>query len=410
MTFLEQIDDALAKCAKCGSCRSVCPIFLEEGREASVARGKIALAEAFHRNGLEPTERLSNILDNCLLCLSCVENCPNSVPVAEIMVAARAEMAQMKGTNLVKHLIINGIVAKAKVLRAAISMGSLFQYLLFQRIPGTSGLRRRFPFPLVDSRRLIPQIPLHSLMMRVPEVSPAEGKEQRRILFFSGCAIRYLMPEIGENLVRLLTKHGTTVLLPRDQVCCGAVAEAAGYVDTAARLEETNHEIFKRQSFDAIITACATGGNALKKKYGDRVLDISEVLAETVDWSRMELRPELQDEVVTYHDPCHLRRGQGIVSPPREILRGLFGSRFVEMDEPARCCGSGGSYGVTHYDVSLKILQHKVEDIGSTGARLVVTGCPGCIIQLQDGLHQAGMDVQVRHLVEILAKARPRSD
>ncbi|MBW2147130.1 MAG: (Fe-S)-binding protein [Deltaproteobacteria bacterium] len=410
MTSLEYIHNAIAKCAKCGSCRSVCPVFLEEGREASVARGKIALVEAVHNDGLEPSERLCAILDNCLLCMSCVENCPNSVPVHEIIVAARAEMAQKRGTHWAKRFILKGIVARAKVLRAAISMGSLFQYLLFQRIPGTSGLRRRFPLPLVDSKRLIPQIPLRSLMMRLPEVSPAVGKEERRVLFFSGCAIRYLMPEIGVNLVRLLTRHGTTVVLPRDQVCCGVAAEASGYVDTAVRLEESNRNVFERQSFDAIVSACATCGNALRNKYGDhKVLDISELLAEAVDWSQMEPRPDLRDAVVTYHDPCHLRKGQGIVAQPRKILRALFGQQFVEMDEPGRCCGSGGSYGVTHYEVSRKILQHKVEDIGSTGARIVVTGCPGCIIQLRDGLHRAGMDVHVRHLLEVIAGAGSES-
>lgn len=405
------LNDALLKCAKCGSCRSVCPVFIEEGREAAVARGKIALVEALHRDGLEPTERLRHILDNCLLCLSCVENCPNSVPVDEIMVAARAEMARLKGTHWARRLILKGVVARARLLRTALSLGSIFQSLLFQRIPGASGLRRRFPLPLIDSRRLLPPIPLRSLMMRVPELSPATGKEERRILFYSGCAIRYLMPEIGQSLVQLLNRHGATVLLPREQVCCGAVAEASGYTETAAQLEEKNRQVFQRHSFNAIVTACATCGRTLKKKYGDgqiRILDISELLAETVDWSRTEPAPHLKDAVVTYHDPCHLRKGQGIVSQPRKILKSLFGPRFVEMEEPGRCCGSGGSFGVTHYDLSLKILQHKIDDIARTGARIVITECPGCLIQLRDGLHQAGMDVEARHLVEILAEARSR--
>jgi glycolate oxidase iron-sulfur subunit len=189
------------------------------------------------------------------------------------------------------------------------------------------------------------------------------------------------------------------------------VAEASGYTETAAWLEEKNRQLIQKHSFDAMVAACATCGRTLKKKYGDagiKILDISELLVETVDWSVMEPAPHLKDAVLTYHDPCHLRKGQGIVLQPRKILKSLFGQRFVEMEEPGRCCGSGGSFGVTHYDLSLKILQHKIDDIARTGAQIVVTECPGCLIQLRDGLYQAGIKVEARHLLEILAETTPK--
>lgn len=407
---LEDIDEELVRCVKCGSCRSVCPVFLEEKREPSVARGKIALTEALKKGVVDTTGELAGILDNCILCLTCAANCPNGVDFQRIMVASRAAIVGKRGLPPIKRIVLQKVIASGKILKWVASTGSMAQYLLFRRIPEDSGLKRRFPIPYVPKDKLVPQIPRRNLFDRLPELSPAKN-ERMRAFFFTGCAIRYLMPEVGEALVRVLNDLGVTIIMPEEQVCCGAVAEAAGDLETFWKLTEKNRQVVGEYDFDVMISACGTGGRVLKELYKNdpqvKVMDISELLVDLLAGINLSPGREIAGVTVTYHDSCHLRKGQGVIQPPRQILRAIFGENFVEMEDPARCCGSGGSYGVTHPDISARILSRKMEDLKATGAGIIVTGCPGCMIQLRDGVHRFGLRTRVMHLIEVVAGAEP---
>lgn len=413
----------LQKCAKCGECRSVCPIFAELPRERYVARGKLALAESLASGALPPTDALREALNQCLLCLSCVAQCASEVPVDRIITAARAEVVLERGLPPLKSLIFGLLASGRGMMNLALRSGSLLQPLLFRRIPQSSGLRRRFPLPLIDQERYVPLLARHPFRSRVPEILPATESIDT-VLFFTGCLTNYVYTQTAQAIVAVLKRLGVTVIIPMDQACCGAPAEASGDVATALKLARRNLDVLSSGSWGdkKVVVPCASGGYMLKHIYGHllaqdpiyrwkaeelsrRTFDIAEYLVRHIGIEAIarHVKAPLR-EVVTYHDPCHLNRGQDIRDEPRALLR-LACSEIVEMAEPERCCGSGGLYGITHRDTSNRILARKIANVLRTPARIVATGCPGCVIQIANGFHQRGASLSVRHTMDLLARS-----
>jgi len=426
MIHLGRIAEELQKCARCGECRSVCPVFDELGWEKYAARGKVALTHAVIRGELGLTESYGEVINNCLLCLACVENCGSGVRLDRIIIAARNEMTQEKGLPFVKRMAHRLLSSGRELIDYFAMGGSVAQYLLFKRLPGSSGLKRRFPLPMVEKDRYIPSLVLRPFRSRMPEINSAQGA-RRRVLFFTGCLVNFVYPNIGESVVQVLHRFDTDVIIPRAQHCCGAPAEVGGDLGTARALARKNLDALLADPHD-IVTACASGGYMLKKVYPDlfdrrdpyfrkalsvagRTYDISEYLVKKIGMQTIQRNLKSNSlKTVTYHDPCHLVRGQGIADEPRQLLRAAFGERFVELKEADRCCGSGGTYGLTHRNTSLRILQRKTEHILSTGAEIVATGCPGCMLQLKDGLYRHGSDKRVYHVIELFNRRFSNQD
>ena len=215
----------------------------------------------------------------------------------------------------------------------------------------------------------------------------------------------------------MIEKAGASVIVPLDQHCCGMPALGMGDIETAKSLALKNLEAFEQYELDYITTACATCGDGLRRRFkellGDeypervnafcsKVRDITELLVNELEFEISTSHiPHPTSQLVTYHDPCHLNRGQGIKDAPRELIE-ISGARFKEMSHPCRCCGLGGSFNITDYDFSMEIARSKAEDIKNTGADIVATACPGCMIQIKDGLHQIGVKAKVLHVVELL--------
>ena len=328
MIHLGRIAEELQKCARCGECRSVCPVFDALGWEKYAARGKVALTHAVLRGELELTESYGEVIHNCLLCLACVENCGSGVRLDRIITAARGELAHEKGLPLVKRLAHRLLLSGRELMDYLAMGGSVAQYLLFQRLPDSSGLKRRFPMPMVAKDRYIPALVHRSFRSRMPEINRVRGARQS-VLFFTGCLVNYVYPTIGESVVRVLHRLGTDVIIPRAQHCCGAPAEVGGDRRTTRALARKNLDLFLAYPHD-IVTACASGGYMLKKGYLDlfdrkdphfrkalsvagRTYDISEFLVKRIGMHAIHnnLKPN-RSEKVTYHDPCHLVRGQGM--------------------------------------------------------------------------------------------------
>lgn len=419
--LLDRVRQELEKCAKCGECCGVCPVYRETGEEKFAARGKLALAEAVLNRDLQKTDTYFDVLNNCILCLSCVENCGSGVRVDKIVTSARADLNIDRGVPFFKQLLFGVLQASRGVGDFMFQSGSAMQRLLFKRIPDSSGLKRRFPLPLIDKDRYVPHFARHSFRNTSPDFFPA-AQCQTRVLFFTGCASNYIFTGIAEKTVGVLNALGVDVCVPKTQACCGAPVEASGDLQTALVLARRNIEALTAgDSDDDIVTVCSSGGYMLKKKYGElladdpqwsakavnvarRTYDISEYLIKKIGPEVISAHLERQyPKTVTYHDPCHLRKGQGIYKEPRELLKLITGDRYIEMMAPEICCGSGGLYGVTHADASLKILARKTETILATGASAVATGCPGCMIQLTDGIQREDRAVKVLHTMELLS-------
>jgi glycolate oxidase iron-sulfur subunit len=261
-----------------------------------------------------------------------------------------------------------------------------------------------------------PEFTARPFRERVPEV--IEGLPgQPTVAFFTGCGINYLYPAVGEALLRALKFLGVTVVIPKDQGCCGLPAVSAGAGETVETLAAQNLKALSARPVDWIVTACASCHAGLGKVYGDlgddyralgaKVQDIFVFLASHGLPEKLAALPAAAKKVkVTYHDPCHLRT-QGITKEPRQILKALPQVDFVEMEGAGTCCGLGGTYSVYHYETSKQIGAKKAAQIAASGAELVATDCPGCIMQLQDSINHAKGRQRAVHILELLNQVLP---
>lgn len=412
---LKKLEEMAQKCVRCGICQSVCPVFAELQRENAVARGKVSLIRKRLQGELEWSHLLSTYVLQCLGCGACSENCPNGVKADEVVLAARAFLVEERGLSLPKWVVFRTILRSPFLIRKLLGTSSLLSGFLFKKIPEESGLRLRFSLPYLDKERWIPPIANPFFLDRLDEKRGLPGTNEK-VGLFVGCTIQYLFPSIGEGALRLLARSGYGAEVPRDQACCGLPAFGSGDLQTAKALAVRNMEAFKSLSVDRILVPCASCFYFLKDGYsrlfpGDpKVKAFSEKVTETSLFFHPKTLvhsrtrpPEGRSTIrLTYHDPCHLRRGMKVYQEPRRLLQSMPGVELVEMKQPNRCCGMAGSFNLVYYALSRRILEKKVQDIMSTGADGVVTSCMGCLIQLKDGLSRTKRKTKVLHLIEAL--------
>lgn len=421
MSELKQLKEEMEKCVRCGTCRSVCPTFRVIGREAASARGKLSLIRSYLKGELEPGEDYLRHIKECTLCGACRTSCPNGVNTTGIICAARADYVEKKGMPAAASVVFKTLRESSSplVLRLATKMQGLF----FKDAPIDSGLLSRFSLPLIGNGRLMPPL-AKTFFLDFPEVkslSVQKGSSggRPRIAFYAGCGVNYLMPNIGTASLDVLKRADAEVIVPTGQVCCGMPAYSMGDVEMARSMALKNLEAFEAGEFDFITTSCATCGYGLKtlfrkllsgtpelakrvEAFASKVRDITELLANDLDFIRKGKKKENGPTSVTYHDPCHLGRNQGVREAPRELISAANGVRLKEMKHPCSCCGLGGGLGISNYGLSIEITRRKAESIRDTGAQAVVTACPGCMVQLRDGLFRYGVGTKVAHVVELL--------
>lgn len=406
------------RCVKCGNCLAQCPVYLETLEEPLAARGKMALVESMQEEDPEYTKRYYQMLSRCLLCGTCAENCPNGVCGDEIIREARALLVGKKGLTLPKKAIFQYFLDTDRLMPLLLKAGASLQHFFLEKIPEESGLRLRFPMPFIDSKRFIPGLaPDPFLEIRSGWVR-AE-KETMRVGLFVGCVSNYMFPRIAQSALDLFVRNGISVYIPKEQKCCGLPAFGSGDDETPRSIARKNIEAFAGESLDQVIAPCASCTAMLKLDYpllfgeddplrmkarafAEKVSDATFLLAKVLGPRARDAGPPAKRLRVTYHDPCHLRRKLGIFKEPRALLQSTPGLEYVEMKDANRCCGQGGSFNVANYDLSLKILDRKTKAIEESEAEIVTTTCSGCMLQLMDGIHQAGLKKEVRHLLEII--------
>ncbi|MFW6142741.1 MAG: (Fe-S)-binding protein, partial [Desulfovermiculus sp.] len=325
--FLEQVGDELKKCVKCGACQGVCPIYLETKQEKYVARGKIALSQAVSEGRLPYTNEFNSVLHNCLLCLSCVEVCSSNVRVDRIITAARSSLVRERGLPWPKRMAFKALRAGRWTQNLLFQGGSLAQTVLFHRLPKSSGLRRRFPVPGVDKEQVVPRLASKSFRSRHEEYIPA-GEDTNPVVFFTGCSANYIFPLIAEAALWVLNRLGRSVYIAADQMCCGAPAECHGDQETVHELARKNlFALSGRFDQAPVIVICSSGGYMFKHVYpalfstGQEARLASDLAARTYDISEYLVHKVGLEEIgkkittpctmpTTYHDPCHLKRGQ----------------------------------------------------------------------------------------------------
>ena len=392
MSFDLLDDDDLATCVHCGLCLDACPTFRATGLETESPRGRIYLMTQWKRGGLEFKQEQVRHIDLCLGCRTCEAVCPSGVPYGRIIEGGRAEVAKRRAPSAkqaVAKAALRQLVAEPRRLNA---FGGLTRFA--QTIGLTNISRSGRQLPRLQSRFEPP----------AGGIAPAIGERKHRVAFLVGCVMPILYPRSHDAAVRLLQLAGCEVWFPEGVRCCGALHAHSGDLEEAARLRDTNMDIYSYGDFDALVVDSAGCGAHLKDFYPGlegRVKDLSEWLAEVG-------LPEPKHEVkmrVTYQDACHLAHAQRIKKQPRDLIRMVPGVELVEMRHADLCCGAAGLYSTLEPEMSGRILEEKLDDVTSTGADVLVVGNPGCQMQLESGLRHRGSSIRVQHLSELLATA-----
>jgi glycolate oxidase iron-sulfur subunit len=414
---LKKIEKFADQCMKCGFCSFFCPVYQEEKVETAVARGKNYLVRQMIQGDQKFTPEMADIIGKCLLCKRCAANCPAKTQIDRVVVGARAQLVKEKGLGFVKNFAFRKVMANRKAFGRYVKLAKTFQFMM----PKTEGKIRHLPDFLkgLGQGRNIPEIADKFLRDRVKRVNkPQSGPAKMKVGFFSGCAMDFVYPELGLKIIDVLTKHGCEVIVPEEQSCCGAAIYFSGDFETGRMLAEENIKAFK--DVDYIVTGCGTCSSTLKdyqkyltdtedqqKRYEafeKKIKDSTEFLIDIlkINPSDFKLKKEFEGKTATWHDPCHLIRYQNIKEQPRAILKALKGLKYVEMPNADLCCGMGGSFSVYHYDLTKKIAAKKMDGIKATGADIVVTACPGCMINLIDNVLQNKMPQKVHHFLELV--------
>ena len=412
LNSLEGISQGLTKCSKCGECLAVCPIYRETKREGSVARGRNALL-SFALEGKIPFDtQFQETLYECLLCGRCTENCTAQVPTTDNILKAREIMANAH-VPFVHHLLFKHIILFPKRLLLTNRLVRLYQKVGLGYFLRNTGLGRLLG-PLGRVEAVLPRVtPTFRDLQASLAINPEQPK--CKVGYFLGCGTNFLYPSEGIAAVNTLRQLGCCVEIP-EVFCCGLPPVTYGQGEVTREVAQKNIELLQEGNYDWIVSDCASCGSMLKdypKLFGptDPYFEkATRVAAKVVDYAQVILKLDVNKPLsaggqrITYHLPCHLAH-LGAGREPEEILKKMTGIEFVELPEAAVCCGAGGSYFVTHGELSEAVLRRKMENIKATGAELVVTSCPVCKMQLEHGARLLKMAVQVKHLAEIIAEA-----
>ncbi|HEY3131723.1 MAG TPA: (Fe-S)-binding protein [Acidobacteriota bacterium] len=403
-------------CIHCGMCLSACPTYTKVWREADSPRGRIYLINSVAAGKIEFDSTFQRHIDLCLGCRACESACPSGVQFERLLTEARWRMEEAmprRGlAGLIRKVGLEYLLPHPERLHLFFKLTRWMQKFRLGR------LHRLFPSGSVLERSLqqldnLPHLDRRATVLNGTFKSAPGG--QREVAFFRGCVMNELYFPAQLATIDVLRTAGFDVRIEAGQSCCGALHEHNGEREQARRLARTNIQAFESRTVP-IITNSAGCGALLKhydhlfepgdpfleraRRFSARVQDISEFLAAQPALPLKPLRAR-----VTYDDPCHLIHGQKIWQQPRLLLQQIPELDYVELNKASWCCGSAGSYSITQPEMSAQVLKDKIDSIASTGATMLVTANPGCMLQIQSGLKKAGLDVEVLHLVEILNRS-----
>jgi glycolate oxidase iron-sulfur subunit len=380
-------DDLINDCVHCGFCLPTCPTYVLWGEEMDSPRGRIQLM--LQESQGEPlTPSMAGHFDACLGCMACVTACPSGVQYDRLITETRTMVEQVRPPA-------------GRALRAAVF--ALFPYprrLRAAKAPLVGYQRLGLPWKQhlpATLRTLIELAPPVRRAVPLPSFVPALGPRRARVGLLTGCVQDAFFPSVNAATARVLAAEGCDVVIPPAQGCCGALSLHSGRESEAARFASTLLDAFA--DVDCLVVNAAGCGSALKDLAQDvKVRDFSEFLAELGPVAPRHPVPM----TAAYHDACHLAHAQGVRDQPRALLRAIPGLELREIPDPEICCGSAGIWNILNPGPAAELGDRKAGAVLSTGASLLVTANPGCLMQIAAAASRAGARLRLAHTAQVL--------
>ncbi len=411
-----------SKCIHCGLCLNACPTYRELGLEMDSPRGRIYQIIQVERGRLPLGESFVRHIDLCLDCRACETACPSGVEYGRLVESARAQINRYYqrpgiGSRL-RNIFFQKLLPDRRRLDRLGTLLWLFQKSGLEAIAVKSGILKLFSKRLARVAALAPRMEKPFFTERLGQVVKPEGEVRYRVAFFAGCIANLAFARLNDATVRVLARNGCEVVIPEAQGCCGALHVHAGIRDRARELAKQNIRTFLDGGFDYFITNAAGCGSVLKEypllfeheerefyeracEFSSKVRDVTEFLA-GIDFNRDFGAVHAR---ATYQDPCHLGHAQRIRSAPRQLMAAIPGLEFIELKESEVCCGSAGIYNVVQNEMAERLLKAKMQRVDETGAELILTANPGCLLQLRTGVARSTRKRRVLHVIELLDEA-----
>jgi glycolate oxidase iron-sulfur subunit len=417
------------QCMHCGLCLPTCPTYTATKLERNSPRGRISLMRAIADGRLETSRTFGEEMYFCLGCLACMTACPAGVNYAELFEHARAEaeesgLLRSAKRNLIRNLTVRWLFMDMRRLRMVGRLMRLYQQLGLQTLLRRSGILNLFPKRLRELEAMTPTIQPKFSAQLIKPLTPAIGPRKYRVAMLIGCAQDLIFSDINRDTVEVLARNGCEVVTPPQQQCCGSLHGHNGELDLARDLARKAIRQFPPGEFDAIISNAGGCGSHLKHyskllqddpEYVERAKLWDAKLKDIHEWLiEIGVQPPLADhapeQVVTYHESCHLCHGQKITNQPRQLLRTIPNLKLIELPESSWCCGSAGIYNIIQPEMANELLDRKLRHVQSTGASIVATGNPGCLLQVLNGAKQRKLPLRLVHPVTLLAEAYRRAE
>ncbi|MBS4219834.1 (Fe-S)-binding protein [Bacillus sp. FJAT-49711] len=426
--FTDRMDETeLLNCMRCGFCLPACPTYIETGfDETHSPRGRIALMKAVHDGLISPDDDVEKSLNLCLGCRACEPVCPAGVQYGHLLEEARDIFNDYNRHSLsvkaLRKTVFEGIFPYQNRMANAVGLLNFYQKSGLQTAARKIGFMRLFPENLRQMEQSLPEVPSKKVMKNRPSNLSAKTKQVKAtVAFFRGCLMDTMFMETNDATLKLLQKAGCEIVIPEGQNCCGALHGHSGEKDIAKELAKRNIEAFEKTQADYFIVNAGGCGAFLidydhllkddphfadrAKAFTAKMKDISQILYELNFHNEVSL--SVKNQIITYQDSCHLRNVMKTFIAPRALIAAIQGVDFKEMEKADSCCGSAGIYNIIESEMSMQILDHKMEKVADTKAHTIVTANPGCLLQMKLGIEREGLSDSVRavHIVDLLLEA-----
>ena len=415
-------DDILQQCIHCGLCLSTCPTYDITKMERSSPRGRIRMIRSVARGEMEMSKLFAEEMNFCLDCQACETACPAGVKYGQMVETARDVIDKTKYVSkfgvMLKRFLLRRFVASSSGLKFASRILRIYQKYGIQKVVRSTGILKIFSKNLSEIETLSPIIADNFSDTMINEIETPKGEIKFKTAFHFGCLMNTMFAEINIDTIDVLKECGCKIVTPKDQVCCGSLMGHNGDMEFALDLARKNIDAFEKHDYDFLISNSAGCGAFMKdyvhllnddpdyaekaKIFSSKVKDVMEFIAE----QKPEINYNMQSisENITYHDACHLAHAQKIASQPREVIQALPGVKYTELEEANWCCGSAGIYNVVRYDDAVKQLKRKMDNIKNSNAKIVLTGNPGCMGQINHGKQKFNVEVEVLHPVTLIKR------